>query len=56
MKLEISEAVELVFRGKCNMVKAAKEAEVELDTLKRLLLERCRKDNYMEPIQLEMLL
>lgn len=54
--MKISEAVELVYRGRSNMIKAAKAADVDVDTLKRLLLEKCRSSKNFEPLQLEMIL
>ena len=40
MKLSIEEAVNLCYRGRSNMVKAAKAADVDMDVLKRLLTEK----------------
>ena len=43
MKLSIEEAVNLCYRGRSNMVKAAKAADVDIDVLKRLLAEKVRR-------------
>ena len=42
-KLSIEEAVNLCYRGRSNMVKAAKAADVDMDVLKRLLAEKVRR-------------
>ena len=41
--MTIQEAVELCYKAKINMVKAATEANVDLDVLKRLLTEKVRR-------------
>ncbi len=56
MKIEIKQAVELVYRGKANMIEASKAADIKVETLKQLLVERCQLRGDVEPIQLEMLL
>ena len=43
MKITIEEAVDLCYRGRSNMVKAAKNADVDLDVLKRLLTEKVKR-------------
>ena len=43
MKITIEEAVNLCYRGRSNMVKAAKNADVDLDVLKRLLTEKVKR-------------
>lgn len=40
MKITIEEAVNLCYRGRSNMVKAAKSADVDVEILKRLLAEK----------------
>lgn len=46
--MTIEEAVNLCYKAKINMVKAAKEADVDIDVLKRLLAEKVRRT----PVQL----
>ena len=41
--MTIQEAVELCYKAKINMIKAAKEANVDVDVLKRLLAEKVRR-------------
>ena len=41
--MTIAEAVELCYKAKINMVKAAKEANVDVDVLKRLLAEKVKR-------------
>ena len=41
--MTIQEAVDLVYRGRSNMVKAAKAANVDMDVLKRLLAEKVKR-------------
>jgi hypothetical protein len=41
--MTIQEAVELCYKAKINMVKAAAEANVDLDVLKRLLAEKVKR-------------
>ena len=40
MKLSIEEAIDLCYRGRSNMVKAAQAADVDVEVLKRLLAEK----------------
>jgi hypothetical protein len=47
--MTIQEAVDLCYAAKINMVKAAKEAEVDVSVLKRLLAEKVKRT----PIQLD---
>ena len=43
MNLSIEEAVNLCYRGRSNMVKASKAADVDVEVLKRLLAEKVRR-------------
>ena len=56
MKLEIGQAVELIYRGKSNLIDAAVACETSPDTLKQLLLERVNEKPHFDPIQLSLLL
>ena len=40
MKLSIEEAIDLCYRGRSNMVKAAQAADVDVEVLKLLLAEK----------------
>jgi len=52
--ITLSDAVDLLFHGKCNVCDAAKAAGVENDLLKRLLLERVKSKPEMAPLQLSL--
>ena len=43
MNLSIEEAVNLCYRGRSNMVKAAVAADVDVEILKRLLAEKVKR-------------
>ena len=50
--ISLSKAVDMLYRGRSNLIKAAKAAETEPETLKRLLLEKVRSKPQLEPLQL----
>ena len=50
--ITISQAVDMLYRGRSNLIKAAKAADTEPETLKRLLLEKVRTKPSFEPLQL----
>ena len=50
--ITISQAVDMLYRGRSNLIKAAKAADTEPETLKRLLLEKVRSKPQLEPLQL----
>ena len=52
MKITIREAVDLCYRGRSNMVKASQAAEVDIEILKRLLLEKVQRTPIELTIQL----
>ena len=56
MNLTIKQAVELIYRGKSNLIHAAAACDVHPDTLKQLLLERVNEKPRFDPIQLSLLL
>lgn len=56
MNLTIKQAVELIYRGKSNLIHAAAACDVHPDTLKQLLLERVNEKPHFDPIQLSLLL
>ena len=50
--ITISQAVDMLYRGRSNLIKAAKAADTNPETLKRLLLEKVRSKPQLEPLQL----
>ena len=52
--VSLTEAVDMLFYGKCNVLTAATAAGVEIEVLKRLLLERVRSKAEMAPLQLSL--
>jgi len=56
MKITVSEAVDMLWRGRTNVIKASEACGANPDTLKQLLLERVRKNQPFEPLQLTLLL
>ena len=52
--ITISQAVDMLYRGRSNLIKAAKAADTEPETLKRLLLEKVRSKPHFEPLQLSL--
>ena len=53
-KIPLDEAVDLLYRGRMNVCKAAVLAGTEPDVLKRLLLERVESKPSPAPIQLSL--
>jgi len=56
MKITVSEAVDMLWRGRTNVIKASEACGSNPDTLKQLLLERVQKNQPFEPLQLTFLL
>jgi hypothetical protein len=52
--ISLTEAVDMLFHGKCNVPTAAKAAGAEPEVLKRLLLEKVRSKPEMSPLQLSL--
>ena len=50
--ITISQAVDMLYRGRSNLIKAAIAADTDPQTLKRLLLEKVRTKPSFEPLQL----
>ena len=50
--ISLSQAVDMLYRGRSNLIRAAKAAETDPQTLKRLLLEKVRSKPQLEPLQL----
>ncbi len=50
--ISLTEAVDMLFHGKCNVPTACKAAGAEPEVLKRLLLEKVRSKPEMSPLQL----
>ena len=50
--ITLTQAVDMLYRGRSNLIKAAKAAETDPQTLKRLLLEKVRSKPSFEPLQL----
>ena len=50
--ISIKQAVDMLFTGRSNVIKAAKAADCDPDLLKRLLAERVREPPHHAPIQL----
>ena len=48
----ISQAVDMLYHGKCNVIKAADACGLSQDILKQLLLEKVRSKPQLEPLQL----
>ena len=51
-QVTIKQAVDLLYRGRSNLIKAAKAADVDPDVLKKLLLEKVRSTPPEAPLQL----
>ncbi len=51
-EITMKQAVDMLFTGKCNVIVAAKAADTDPDTLKRLLAERVRESPTQSPLQL----
>lgn len=52
--ISLTEAVDMLFYGRCNVPTAAKAAETEPEVLKRLLLEKIKSKPEMSPLQLSL--
>ena len=50
--ISLTEAVDMLFHGRCNVPTAAKAAGAEPEVLKRLLLEKVRSRPEMASLQL----
>lgn len=54
--ITITEAVDRLYHGKCNVIDAATACGAKPETLKQQLLERVRSKPQLEPLQLTLLL
>ena len=54
--ISITEAVDLIYHGRSNLIAAAVSCGVEPEILKQLLLERLHSKPQYEPLQLTLLL
>ncbi len=52
--ISLTEAVDMLFHGRCNVPTAAKAAGAEPEVLKRLLLEKIGSKPEMSPLQLSL--
>ena len=52
MSLSIGQAVDLLYHGRSNVIKASKACGAPVDTLKQLLLEKVNSKPHFEPLQL----
>ena len=50
--ISLAQAVDMLYRGRANLIKAARAADTDPTTLKRLLLEKVRSTPQFEPLQL----
>jgi len=50
----LTEAVDMLFHGKCNVPTAAKAAGAEPEVLKRLLFEKIKSKPELSPLQLSL--
>ena len=56
MNITVSEAVDLLYHGRSNVIKAAEACRAKPESLKQLLLERVKKNPPFEPLQLTLLI
>jgi hypothetical protein len=56
MTITVAQAVDLLYHGRSNVIKAAEACGDKPETLKQLLLERVQKNPPFEPLQLTLLL
>ena len=54
MTVTVDEAVDWLYHGKSNVIKAAQACSEHPDTLKQLLLERVQTRPQFEPLQLSL--
>ena len=54
--ITISEAVDLLYHGKCNVIVAAEACRGSPEVLKQLLLKRVQSNPPLEPLQLTLYL
>ena len=50
--ISITQAVDMLYRGKCNVIKASNACGASPDILKQLLLEKVHSKPQLEPLQL----
>ena len=50
--ISLKKAVDMLFTGRSNLIKAARAADTDPETLKRLLAERVKEAPAQAPIQL----
>lgn len=51
-EVTMRQAVDMLFTGQCNVIAAAKAADTDPETLKRLLAERVKDSPTQSPLQL----
>ncbi len=51
-EVTMKQAVDMLFTGRCNVITAAKAADTDPETLKRLLAERVKDSPAQSPLQL----
>ena len=54
--IPVSQAVDMLYHGRSNVIKAAMACGESPETLKQLLLKRVQKNSPFEPLQLTLLL
>jgi len=54
MNITVTQAVDMLYRGRSNVCAAAKAADVGPEILKRLLLEKIKTKPEMAPLQLSL--
>ena len=50
--ISVKQAVDMLYHGKCNVIKASNACGSTPETLKQLLLEKVRSKPQLEPLQL----
>ena len=50
--ISIKQAVDMLYHGKCNVIKASDACGAPPETMKQLLLEKVRSKPQLEPLQL----
>lgn len=52
--ISVTEAVDLIYHGRSNLIAAAVASDTQPETLKQLLLERVQSKPQYEPLQLSL--
>ena len=52
--IPVSVAVDMLYHGRSNVIRAAEACGAKPETLKQLLLERVRRNSPFEPLQLSL--